>query len=35
MGRPYSLDLRERVVSAVASGMSREAASKRYGVSYS
>ncbi len=35
MGRPYSLDLRERVVSAVASGMSREAAAERYQVSYS
>jgi transposase len=35
MGAPYSLDLRERVVAAVASGMSREAAAKRYQVSYS
>ena len=35
MGRPYSLDLRERVVSAVASGISREAAAARYQVSYS
>jgi transposase len=35
MGAPYSLDLRERVVAAVASGMSREAAADRYQVSYS
>jgi transposase len=35
MGRPYSLDLRERVVAAVAAGMSREAAADRYQVSYS
>ena len=35
MGAPYSLDLRERVVAAVASGMSREAAAERYQVSYS
>lgn len=35
MGAPYSLDLRERVVAAVASGTSREAAAERYQVSYS
>ena len=35
MGRPYSLDLRERVVGSVASGMSLEAAAARYQVSYS
>ncbi len=35
MGAPYSLDLRKRVVAAVASGMSREAAAERYQVSYS
>jgi transposase len=35
MGVPYSLDLRERVVSAVASGMSRRGAAKQYQVSYS
>lgn len=35
MGAPYSLDLRRRVVAAVASGMSREAAAERYQVSYS
>jgi transposase len=35
MGAPYSLDLRERVVAAVASGMSLEAAADRYQVSYS
>ncbi len=34
MGVPYSLDLRERVVSAVASGMSRRGAAKLYQVSY-
>jgi len=33
MGRPYSLDLRERVVSAVAEGMSCRAAARRFGVS--
>jgi transposase len=35
MGAPYSLDLRERVVAAVASGMSRRAAAKCYQVSIS
>jgi transposase len=35
MGRPYSLDLRERVVAAVASGMSRRAAAEHYQVSES
>lgn len=35
MAAPYSLDLRERVVAAVRSGMSREAAAERYQVSYS
>jgi len=35
MGAPYSLDLRERVVSAVASGMSRRAAADCYQVSIS
>ena len=35
MGSPYSLDLCERVVAAVASGLSREAAAKHYQVSYS
>ena len=35
MAAPYSLDLRQRVVAAVASGMSREAAAARFGVSYS
>ena len=34
MGVPYSLDLRERVVAAVASGMSRRGAAKLYKVSY-
>jgi transposase len=33
MGRPYSLDLRERVVAAVErEGMSRQAAARRFGV---
>ena len=31
---PYSLDLRERVVAAVGSGMSRRGAAKQYQVSY-
>jgi transposase len=35
MGAPYSLDLRERVVGAVASGMSRRAAADYYQVSIS
>jgi len=35
MGAPYSLDLRERVVVAVGSGVSLEAAAERYQVSYS
>ena len=34
MGIPYSLDLRERVVGAVESGMSRRGAAKLYEVSY-
>jgi transposase len=32
MGKPYSLDLRERVVAAVAGGMSRRAAAEHYQV---
>ena len=35
MGAPYSLDLRERVVAAVAGGMSRAEASRRFKVSHS
>ena len=35
MGAAYSLDLRERVVAAVAGGMSRRAAAGHYQVSYS
>lgn len=36
MGKPYSMDLRERVVAAVEEeGMSRRQAAARYGVSYS
>ena len=34
MGIPYSLDLRERVVGAVESGMSQRGAAKLYEVSY-
>lgn len=35
MGKPYSIDLRERVQAAVASGVSRRAAARRYDVSAS
>ena len=35
MGRPYSMDLRERVVAAVDGGLSRRRAAARFGVSYS
>jgi transposase len=35
MGAPYSLDLRERVVAAVAGGMSRAEAARRFDVSHS
>lgn len=35
MAAPYSLDLRERVVSAVATGMSRAQAAAHYQVSHS
>ena len=35
MGAPYSLDLRERVVAAVAAGVSRRAAAERFDVSVS
>ena len=35
MGRPYSLDLRERVVAAVHGGMSCEEAAEHYEVSQS
>ena len=35
MGAPYSLDLRERVVAAVAGGMSRAEAARRFEVSHS
>jgi putative transposase len=36
MGKPYSIDLRQRVVMAVErQGMSRRAAAARFGVSYS
>ena len=35
MGKPYSIDLRERVQAAVASGQSRRAAARHYDVSAS
>ena len=35
MGKPYSLDLRKRVVAAIESGMSRNQAAKRFGVAIS
>ena len=33
MGKPLSMDLRERVVGAISEGMSRRAAAERFGVS--
>jgi transposase len=35
MGKPYSIDLRKRVVAAVESGMSRNQAAKQFGVAIS
>jgi transposase len=35
MGKPYSLDLRERVVAAIEGGMSRNQAAKQFGVAIS
>jgi transposase len=35
MGKPYSLDLRKRVVSAIEGGLSRNQAAKRFGVAIS
>ena len=35
MGKPYSLDLRKRVVSAIEGGMSRNQAAKHFGVAIS
>ena len=35
MGRPYSLDLRQRVVAAIEGGMSRNRAAKQFGVAVS
>jgi transposase len=35
MGKPYSLDLRNRVVAAVEGGLSRNQAAKRFGVAIS
>jgi transposase len=35
MGKPYSLDLRNRVVAAIEGGMSRNQAAKRFGIAIS
>src|SRR5438874_10085371 len=35
MGKPYSLDLRQRVVAAIEGGMSRNQAAKQFGVAIS
>lgn len=35
MGKPYSLDLRKRVVAAIEDGMSRNRAAKQFGVAIS
>ncbi len=35
MGKPYSMDLLERVVAAVAGGMSRNRAAKQFGIGIS
>jgi len=35
MGKPYSLDLRKRVVAAIKGGMSRKQAAKQFGVAIS
>lgn len=35
MARPYSMDLRDRVVAAVDGGLSRRQAARQFGVSYS
>src|SRR5215469_11989379 len=35
MGKPYSMDLRERVVAAVKGGLSRNRAAKQFGVAVS
>jgi len=35
MGRPLSMDLRDRVVAAIGDGMSRRAAAARFGISIS
>lgn len=35
MGKPYSLDLRKRIVAAIEGGMSRNQAAKRFGVAIS
>jgi putative transposase len=35
MARPYSMDLRERVVAAIAGGLSRRRAAAQFGISYS
>jgi transposase len=35
MGKPYSVDLRKRVVAAIKGGMSRNQAAKQFGVAIS
>ncbi len=35
MGKPYSLDLRKRVVAAIEGGISRNQAAKQFGVAIS
>jgi len=35
MGKPYSLDLRKRVVAAIEGGLSRNQAAKQFGVAIS
>ena len=35
MGKPYSVDLRKRVVAAIEGGMSRNQAAKQFGVAIS
>jgi hypothetical protein len=35
MGKPYSLDLRERVVAAIDGGLSRNQAAKQFGIGIS
>lgn len=35
MGKPYSMDLRKRVVAAIKAGLSRNRAAKQFGVAIS